>query len=171
MGYESSYDVYRTGKHCNIGRICTPMVYIPANTAELPCPLQVIQRLPHSHELRFLVFVTPCQKPCLQFFIRFVPNCAPQIFSCSFRGIPSAARSLFLSRKSFVYRLVRTQYVYVSRRCTMLTMSDSRHTSLHIPHPVSLAVLFKVFLVHFKEITGCDGVVICEFDIIPHSLL
>ena len=38
-------------------------------------------------------------------------------------------------------------------------------------YPVSLAVLFKVFLVHFKEITGCDGVVICEFDIIPHSLL
>lgn len=85
MGYESSYDVYRTGKHCNIGRICTPMVYIPANTAELPCPLQVIQRLSHSHELLFLVFAAPCQKPCLQIFTRFVPDCVPQVSSRSFR--------------------------------------------------------------------------------------
>lgn len=85
MGYESSYDVYRTGKHCNNGRICTPMVYIPANTAELSCPLQVIQRLSHSHELLFLVFVAPCQKPCLQIFTRFAPNRVPQVSFRSFR--------------------------------------------------------------------------------------
>ena len=48
-----------------------------------------------------------------------------------------------------------------------------RFTSYELtyPPPCASIVLFKVFLVHFKEITGCDGVVICEFDIIPHSLL
>ena len=40
--HKSSYDVYRTGKPCNTGWICTPEVSIPASTAELPCSLQVI---------------------------------------------------------------------------------------------------------------------------------
>ena len=48
--------MYRTGKPCNIGRICTPMVYIPANTAELPCPLQVIQRIILYPKLHFIIF-------------------------------------------------------------------------------------------------------------------
>ncbi len=56
----SSYEVYRTGKPCNIVWICTPMVYIPANTAELSCPLQVIQRHFTFPELHFIVFATPC---------------------------------------------------------------------------------------------------------------
>ena len=54
--YISSYEVYRTGKPCNIGRICTPMVYIPANTAEPPCPLQVIQRIILYPKLHFIIF-------------------------------------------------------------------------------------------------------------------
>ena len=54
--YISSYEVYRTGKHCNIDRICTPMVYIPANTAELSCPLQVIQRIILYPKLHFTIF-------------------------------------------------------------------------------------------------------------------
>ena len=171
--YISSYEVYRTGKPCNIGRICTPMVYIPANTAEPPCPLQVIQRIILYPKLHFIIFSYMMSAFALLIF--YLSSAMPWTVSHRFlpapSGIPSAARSLSLSRKSFVvsgssdwgtgwrilqddvwleanvvsfvYRLVRTQYVYVSRRCTMLTMSDSRHTSLHIPHPVPRSLYSK----------------------------
>ena len=102
--YISSYEVYRTGKPCNIGRICTPMVYIPANTAEPPCPLQVIQRIILYPKLHFIIFSYMMSAFALLIF--YLSSAMPWTVSHRFlpapSGIPSAARSLCLSRKSFV---------------------------------------------------------------------
>ena len=102
--YISSYEVYRTGKHCNIDRICTPMVYIPANTAELSCPLQVIQRIILYPKLHFTIF-----SHMMSAFAHFIlcifnttPRTVPHRFLPAPSGIPSATRSLCISRKSVV---------------------------------------------------------------------
>ena len=86
--YISSYEVYRTGKPCNIGRICTPMVYIPANTAELPCPLQVIQRIILYPKLHFIIFSYMMSAFALLIF--YLSSAMPWTVSHRFLPAPSA---------------------------------------------------------------------------------
>ena len=82
-------DMYYSMLHlvvCQLGVLLKKHKFsIALEVSTRACPLQVIQRLSHSHEPLFLVFAAPCQKPCLQIFTRFIPNCVPQVSSRSFR--------------------------------------------------------------------------------------
>ena len=138
--YISSYEVYRTGKPCNIGRICTPMVYIPANTAELPCPFQVIQRIILYPKLHFIIFSYMMSAFALLIF--YLSSAMPWTVSHRFlpapSGIPSAARSLCLSRKSFVvagssegpkkWKYVKKYLLKPRQKCVTITLRrPARH--------------------------------------------